>query len=173
MGTLYLMRHGQASLGAADYDQLSELGHRQDVRLSEHWREPGMRFDALVTGTLRRHGQTWDGIAEGLALSTCDAQPWLGLAWLGLAWLGLAWLGLAWLQRIRQRRRQAGLFQKFDMPEFHRHYFRLLRDGLGRCKKSWHYKARLLPWRPGPEPRPLPAQLATTSWPLHQLPDGP
>ncbi|WP_296313566.1 histidine phosphatase family protein [Pseudomonas sp.] len=78
MGILYLVRHGQASLGAADYDQLSALGHRQAVCLSEHWREQVMRFDALVTGTLRRHGQTWDGIAEGLALLTCDAQPWLG-----------------------------------------------------------------------------------------------
>ncbi|MEI7538018.1 MAG: histidine phosphatase family protein, partial [Comamonadaceae bacterium] len=26
MGTLYLVRHGQASFGAADYDKLSELG---------------------------------------------------------------------------------------------------------------------------------------------------
>ncbi|MCX7235162.1 MAG: histidine phosphatase family protein, partial [Burkholderiales bacterium] len=26
MGTLYLVRHGQASFGAQDYDQLSELG---------------------------------------------------------------------------------------------------------------------------------------------------
>ena len=27
MGTLYLVRHGQASFGADDYDKLSELGH--------------------------------------------------------------------------------------------------------------------------------------------------
>ena len=26
MGVVYLIRHGQASFGAADYDQLSELG---------------------------------------------------------------------------------------------------------------------------------------------------
>jgi broad specificity phosphatase PhoE len=29
MGTLHLVRHGQASFGAADYDQLSDLGARQ------------------------------------------------------------------------------------------------------------------------------------------------
>ena len=29
MGTLYLVRHGQASFGAANYDQLSALGQRQ------------------------------------------------------------------------------------------------------------------------------------------------
>ena len=44
MGTLYLVRHGQASFGAADYDNLSELGHRQAVRLGEYWRERGMKF---------------------------------------------------------------------------------------------------------------------------------
>ena len=75
MGTLYLVRHGQASFGAADYDRLSALGHRQAVRLGEHWKERGMRFDAVITGTLRRHGQTWDGIAEGLGLSTREATP--------------------------------------------------------------------------------------------------
>ena len=31
MGILYLVRHGQASFGEADYDRLSPLGHRQCV----------------------------------------------------------------------------------------------------------------------------------------------
>ncbi len=31
MGTLYLIRHGQASFGAADYDRLSELGARANA----------------------------------------------------------------------------------------------------------------------------------------------
>lgn len=38
MGTLYLVRHGQASFGADDYDQLSPLGQRQSVRLGEYLR---------------------------------------------------------------------------------------------------------------------------------------
>jgi len=33
MGTLYLVRHGQASYGAADYDQLSPRGALQARRL--------------------------------------------------------------------------------------------------------------------------------------------
>jgi broad specificity phosphatase PhoE len=66
MGTLYLVRHGQASFGAADYDQLSPRGHEQAVRLGTYWRERGQRFDAVLTGTLRRHAQTLAGIAEGL-----------------------------------------------------------------------------------------------------------
>ncbi|MBU5895007.1 histidine phosphatase family protein, partial [Vibrio cholerae O1] len=66
MGTLYLVRHGQASFGAEDYDQLSERGTAQSQRLGAYWRERGLRFDAVYTGTLRRHEQTLAGIADGL-----------------------------------------------------------------------------------------------------------
>ena len=55
MGQLYLVRHGQASLGAADYDQLSSLGERQSQRLGEHWRSQGLHFDAVITGALADH----------------------------------------------------------------------------------------------------------------------
>ena len=66
MGTLYLVRHGQASVGSHDYDRLSALGHRQSRALGEHFKSMGTRFDAVLTGTLRRHRETWEGIAEGL-----------------------------------------------------------------------------------------------------------
>ncbi len=65
MGTLYLVRHGQASFGAADYDQLSELGARQCRRLGEHLRARGLRFEAAYRGTLKRHAQSLDALAEG------------------------------------------------------------------------------------------------------------
>lgn len=68
MGTLYLVRHGQASFGAEDYDQLSPRGHEQAVMLGEYWRARGMQFDAVLTGTLRRHTQTLQGIAQGLQI---------------------------------------------------------------------------------------------------------
>lgn len=66
MGTLYLVRHGQASFGAADYDQLSPRGALQAQRLGAFWRAHGRRFDAVLTGTLRRHAQTLAGIAQEL-----------------------------------------------------------------------------------------------------------
>ncbi len=66
MGTLYLVRHGQASFGAENYDQLSPVGHQQAVRLGQFWRERGQRFDAVITGTLQRLVQTLGGIVEGL-----------------------------------------------------------------------------------------------------------
>ncbi|HEX5739103.1 MAG TPA: phosphoglycerate mutase family protein, partial [Hydrogenophaga sp.] len=59
MGTLYLVRHGQASFGAEDYDQLSERGRQQSVQLGRYWAARGLVFDAVITGTLRRHEQTW------------------------------------------------------------------------------------------------------------------
>ena len=71
MSTLHLVRHGQASFGADDYDRLSELGWRQSRRLGEYWKGKGQQFDQVIMGTLRRHEETWRGIAEGLGL---DAQ---------------------------------------------------------------------------------------------------
>jgi broad specificity phosphatase PhoE len=65
MGSLYLVRHGQASFGAADYDQLSPKGFEQCRHLGAYWRERGQRFDAVFTGTLRRHAQSLAGIVEG------------------------------------------------------------------------------------------------------------
>jgi broad specificity phosphatase PhoE len=65
MGTLFLVRHGQASFGAADYDQLSELGARQCRRLGEHLRARGLQFEAAYRGTLKRHAQSLDAIVDG------------------------------------------------------------------------------------------------------------
>ena len=65
MGTLYLVRHGQASFGAADYDQLSELGQRQCHALGQWFAERGVQFDAVLRGTLRRHAQSLDALAVG------------------------------------------------------------------------------------------------------------
>jgi broad specificity phosphatase PhoE len=76
MGTLFLVRHGQASFGAADYDQLSDLGRRQCERLGAWFRSHGRRFDAVLTGTLKRHAQSLAAIETGLGTRhTVQAQP--------------------------------------------------------------------------------------------------
>ncbi|MGA8256995.1 MAG: histidine phosphatase family protein [Nocardioides sp.] len=64
MGQLLLVRHGQASFGAADYDVLSETGWAQGRALGEHLRLAGIRPTALVRGTMRRHRETLEAIAE-------------------------------------------------------------------------------------------------------------
>jgi broad specificity phosphatase PhoE len=52
MGHLYLVRHGQASFGADNYDQLSELGGWQSERLGQYFASKGRAFDTVITGSL-------------------------------------------------------------------------------------------------------------------------
>ena len=65
MGTLHLVRHGQASFGADDYDQLSPLGVQQCQRLGEHLRNRGLAVQACYSGTLRRQIQSLEAMAQG------------------------------------------------------------------------------------------------------------
>lgn len=67
MAHLYLVRHGQASFGADDYDRLSATGHEQSRLLGAWLGERGVRPVRVMTGSLRRHRETWDGMATGLA----------------------------------------------------------------------------------------------------------
>lgn len=115
MGTLYLVRHGQASFGADDYDQLSALGQRQSERLGQHWRERGLRFDAVLSGTLRRHSQTWAGIAQGAGYAQ-ELQTLEGLN---------EYDSEAVIAAIHPQP-----LPRPDTPELYRRHFRLLRDGL-------------------------------------------
>jgi broad specificity phosphatase PhoE len=115
MGTLYLVRHGQASLGAADYDRLSPLGQLQSRRLGTWMRERGLRFDAVLTGTLRRHAQTLACIEDGLQSSHA-----------ALALPGLdEYDGDAVVRAV-----QPGPYVAPDTPERARQHFQLLRQGL-------------------------------------------
>lgn len=115
MGYLYLVRHGQASFGAADYDNLSELGHRQSVRLGEYFRQKQIQFDAVLCGTLRRHVQTWEGIRQGAAL---NLEP--------LAWPGLnEFDGDALIATVNPHP-----MDRPQSPSDAKQHFRLLRDGL-------------------------------------------
>ncbi len=63
MSVLVLVRHGQASVHAADYDRLSALGEEQGRVLGEHWADKGERFDRVVVGPLRRQRQTSEAVA--------------------------------------------------------------------------------------------------------------
>lgn len=74
MGQIVLVRHGQASFGARDYDQLSELGAEQSRRLGAWMAEHGWRFDRVVTGRLRRHRQTAEACCA--ALPAPPAEHW-------------------------------------------------------------------------------------------------
>lgn len=64
MAAIYLIRHGQASFGSADYDQLSEKGRQQAVLLGQYWRSRATP-SKLFCGDLLRHNQTLSGFNEG------------------------------------------------------------------------------------------------------------
>jgi len=58
MAAIYLIRHGQASFGAEDYDKLSELGCRQASVAGEYLAKCGIVFDAIYSGDLLRQRET-------------------------------------------------------------------------------------------------------------------
>ena len=122
MGTLYLVRHGQASFGADDYDVLSPLGQQQAVRLGEYFKTKGITFDAALTGTLRRQISTFEGICQGMG-QTAGFQP-EALRWPGLN----EYDSHAVIATVHP-----GKLDKPTTPEQYRHHFRLLKDGL----KQW------------------------------------
>lgn len=58
MKTIYLIRHGQASFGQANYDQLSSLGFEQSALLGLSLLEKNKNYDRVEQGSLVRHQQT-------------------------------------------------------------------------------------------------------------------
>jgi broad specificity phosphatase PhoE len=58
VGVIYLLRHGQASFGTDDYDQLSDLGRKQAELLGRELRTRGLTIDVAVSGTMRRQRDT-------------------------------------------------------------------------------------------------------------------
>lgn len=60
MTVIYLIRHGQASFGADDYDCLSELGEQQAQKVGKFLTEIVPAFDTIIRGDMLRHKQTAD-----------------------------------------------------------------------------------------------------------------
>lgn len=115
MGTVYLVRHGQASLGAANYDQLSPLGEQQCEHLGSYWAQRGLSFDAVYTGTLVRHAQSLAAIARGLG------RPLAAEIRAGLD---------EYHPEALVRAIHSGELPRPGTPQANRQHFRLLREGL-------------------------------------------
>lgn len=75
MGLLLLVRHGQASFGADDYDVLSETGWEQGRVLGRWLAEHGPAPVSAVHGGMRRHRETWEAMALGGLDATVD-EDW-------------------------------------------------------------------------------------------------
>jgi broad specificity phosphatase PhoE len=67
VGQVLLVRHGQASWGAADYDVLSPLGERQATATGTFL--AGVRPDAVVHGLMERQRRTAELMAEAAGWS--------------------------------------------------------------------------------------------------------
>ena len=112
---LYLVRHGQASFGADNYDQLSDLGQRQCLQLGRYFASKGRRFEAVISGTLQRQIQSQQAIAAGLGQAT-EALRLPGLN---------EYDSHAVISAVHPQP-----LAKPSTPELYRHHFRLLRQGL-------------------------------------------
>ena len=66
MANLLIIRHGQASFGADNYDQLSPLGQRQADLTGEFLRQMGTRFSAAYSGDLSRQRETGQRVLDQL-----------------------------------------------------------------------------------------------------------
>lgn len=71
MGAIYFIRHGQASFGSDNYDQLSAMGHQQARVLGTALNTRGVAPQVLVSGSMQRHLETAAGALPALGT---DAQ---------------------------------------------------------------------------------------------------
>ena len=78
MAILYLVRHGQASFAAENYDRLSALGRQQSAWLGEYFAGRGIVFSRAVCGTLERQRETARAIlgSMGSTLSAAEHPGW-------------------------------------------------------------------------------------------------
>jgi broad specificity phosphatase PhoE len=78
MGRLVLVRHGQASFGADDYDVLSPTGWEQGRVLGRWLAGLGVEPTAVVRGGMRRHRETLEAMADagGWALEPAVDPDW-------------------------------------------------------------------------------------------------
>ena len=132
MGTLYLVRHGQASFGSEDYDRLSDLGRRQCAQLGAWMQAKGLRFEGVLRGSLRRHQESLDALASQLP-GLPDALEWPGLN---------EYDSEAVLRSV-----QADELLRPDTPEAYRQHFRLLREGLTRWMAGEVQPAGMPSWQ--------------------------
>lgn len=78
MSTILLARHGQASWGKRDYDQLSPLGTRQGALLGEHLAGREVVPSRVVVGGMRRHRQTAEA---AIAAAGWEVEPEVDPGW--------------------------------------------------------------------------------------------
>lgn len=91
MPRLFVVRHGQASIHKANYDELSARGRQQATALGAHWGQLGIGFSHAFCGPAQRHldtaalarqaclGAGGSGWPEATVLPTLDEHDAFGL----------------------------------------------------------------------------------------------
>jgi broad specificity phosphatase PhoE len=74
MGAIYLLRHGQASFGSNNYDQLSGIGHDQAKVLGHALKARGVNPTVLIHGSMKRHQETAQGCLGAMGLDDLTPQ---------------------------------------------------------------------------------------------------
>jgi broad specificity phosphatase PhoE len=75
VSVLLLVRHGQASFGAKNYDALSEVGHEQSRVLGDALRSRGVEPGLVLRGDMVRHEETAEGLLKGLGCQvSCEVD---------------------------------------------------------------------------------------------------
>jgi len=69
MSKITLIRHGQASFGAENYDLLSDVGRQQAAALGEYFLEQGVKFDKIIHGEMSRQTETAQIMANSCGFS--------------------------------------------------------------------------------------------------------
>ncbi|MES2257730.1 MAG: histidine phosphatase family protein [Pseudomonadota bacterium] len=77
MGQILLVRHGQASFGSANYDQLSSLGFEQARLLGQWFANCRQGIQRVVCGGMVRHRQTADSCLAEVPKATLAETEWL------------------------------------------------------------------------------------------------
>ena len=72
MGSIWLIRHGQACFGADEYDALSATGFRQAEALGRYFARSKTAFDAVYTGSMKRQTDTAKRV---IALACDESSP--------------------------------------------------------------------------------------------------
>ena len=78
MAVIRLIRHGQASFGMKNYDQLSDLGVEQSLELGRSLKDRAGDVDLVVCGAMKRHEQTAAATLEGMGLTL---EPRIDARW--------------------------------------------------------------------------------------------
>ena len=71
MAVIYFIRHGQASFGQEEYDELSGVGERQAGILGRHFQRVMPSVDLMCSGGMRRQDQTAEIAREAMG----DSPP--------------------------------------------------------------------------------------------------